>query len=227
MRRDGTGRRERRERVRGLYVIADTATLAGRDLVASVAAALLGGAAIVQYRDKGGDPELRRAQADALRGLCRRHDALFIVNDDFELALACGADGVHLGRHDDAVALVRREHPELLVGASCYADLARAAQMSAAGADYLAFGSFRASPTKPDAVRADDEILRQARGRFDVPLVAIGGIVEQDVPHLLRCGADAIAVISAVFGQADPRRASAAFAGYFQQHEPATRETER
>ena len=161
---------------RGLYALTpdepDTAAL-----VAAVRAAVAGGAAAVQYRSKRADAALQRAQAAALAALCREARVPLIVNDDLELALEVDAAGVHLGRDDgDLAAARRRLLPGKLLGASCYDRLDRAARAVAAGADYVAFGSVFASPTKPAAVRAPLALFGEAKRRLGVPLVAIGGI---------------------------------------------------
>lgn len=199
--------------IRGLYVIADSALLSPGSLVGAVEQALLGGALAVQYRDKQGHGATRTAELKELRALCRQCAVPLILNDDPALALAIDADGVHLGKGDSAIADARALlGPGLLIGASCYNDLSRALAAWEAGADYVAFGSFFASPTKPDAVAAPIELLRQARQALDLPLVAIGGITPENGPGLLAAGADALAVISGVFGQADVTAAARRYA---------------
>lgn len=195
----------------GLYAItvetADTARL-----LEQVAAALAGGAAAVQYRDKSGDVARRHEQASELVALCRRHGAPLVVNDDLRLANLAGADGVHLGRGDGSVREARIVlGPNRFVGASCYQDLERARAAQAAGADYVAFGSFFPSPTKPAAPRAPLDLLRAARAELRVPLIAIGGITPANAAALLDAGADGLAVLSAVFGAPDVRAAAHAF----------------
>ncbi len=201
--------------VAGLYVIADTALLAPGTLANAVAGALRGGAAIVQYRDKRRDEDGARQRAEliALRALCRRSGAPLIINDDPELALEIGADGVHLGRDDGRITAARaRLGDGMLIGASCYNDLSLAFAAREAGADYVAFGSFFASRTKPEAVAAPVELLRRARQALDLPLVAIGGITPENGAQLIAAGADALAVISGVFGQPDPEAAARRYA---------------
>ena len=208
----------RRVSISGLYAlspeIADTATLTER-----VAAALSGGASAVQYRNKAASPKLRLAQALALRELCAVRCATFIVNDDVELAAAAGADGVHLGRDDAALAMARaRLGPNALIGASCYDSLARAEAAVRAGADYIAFGSFFPSKVKPQAIRAHTSLLTAARAQWGVGIVAIGGITPANAGPLLAAGADALAVISALFDTPDARgvgAAARAFAALF------------
>ncbi len=189
--------------IRGVYAITDPGS--GPGLVRDVERALVGGAAVIQYRDKGSGAQRRRREAEALRQLCRDYGALFIVNDDIELAAAVNADGVHLGEDDGALDAARVQlGANAIIGASCYNSLERAERALAAGADYLAFGSFYDSPTKPAARRAPLDLLGRARARFPVPLVAIGGITADNAAALTQAGADAIAVISAVFSAGDP-----------------------
>ncbi len=210
-----------RDRLRGLYAVTDAALAGNRPLPDLVAQALAGGARLIQYRDKSADPARRLAEAGALVALCRSAGALLIVNDDVELALAAGADGVHVGRDDAAVATARaRLGPDRLVGASCYDRFDLAVAAKAAGADYVAFGSFYPSGTKPDAVRANVALLERAHRELAVPVVAIGGITPENGRALVRAGADMLAVITAVFGAADVRTAAAALARLIASQEP-------
>jgi thiamine-phosphate pyrophosphorylase len=210
-----------RDRLRGLYVITDQALAGGRALPPLVEDALAGGARVVQYRDKTNDHARRHAEAAALAALCRDAAALLIVNDDVELALAVHADGVHLGRDDAAIAAARaRLGPDRVIGVSCYDRFELALAAQEAGADYVAFGSFHPSPTKPTAVRADLSLLARGRRELALPLVAIGGITPENGRALVAAGADMLAVINAVFGAADVRAAAAVFAPLFASEEP-------
>lgn len=201
-------------RIAGLYAITPE-QLDASDLVARCQRALAGGARLLQYRDKRAADANRLQRAAALAELCRAHAALFIVNDDVELAAQVRADGVHLGRDDVPVDRARAALGRgAIIGVSCYADLERAGRAAAAGADYLAFGSCFASPVKPEAPRAPLALLRQAR-RFGLPVVAIGGITRENAAQAIGAGADAIAVITAVFGAADVERAARALARLF------------
>ncbi|MFN2308957.1 MAG: thiamine phosphate synthase [Gammaproteobacteria bacterium] len=202
--------------MRGLYAITDTALTPGAQLLPAVAAALRGGARVIQYRDKGLDLPRRAEQAAALVALCAGHGAQLIVNDDVELAAAVGAAGVHLGRDDaDPRAARRRLGAAALIGVSCYNQLARAQAAAAAGADYVAFGRFFPSSTKPQAVAATPELLSAARRALDLPLVAIGGITPDNGARLIAAGADLLAVIHGVFGQADIEAAARRLARLF------------
>jgi len=203
-------------RIIGLYAIADTQYLDDARLLPAVGEALAGGARILQYRDKKHGATDRARQAGELAALCRKHGALFVINDDVELVKQVRADGVHLGREDAAIAQARAQlGPQPIIGVSCYNDLARAEQAQAEGADYVAFGSFFPSRTKPQAVRAGLELLRAAKQKLHIPVVAIGGITHENGVHLLAAGADALAVIEGVFGQLDVRAAAERFARLF------------
>ena len=192
----------------GIYAITPETADTER-LLAQVEAALAGGVAAVQYRDKSGEVARRHEQASELVALCRQFGAPLIVNDDLRLADLCGADGVHLGQDDGSLREARIIlGPKKLVGASCYQSLDLALAAQAAGADYVAFGSFFPSPTKPAAGRASLDLLREAAPRIHVPLVAIGGITLANAPQLLDAGADSLAVLSALFDAPDIRAAA-------------------
>ena len=208
------GRRDRALRLAGLYAItpdlADTPAL-----IARVEAAAIGGASAIQYRNKGADAALRRRQAEALARVAKKHRVLLVINDDPALCAAVDADGVHVGRDDGSVEAARRiVGPERIVGVSCYDNFALAEAAVAAGADYVAFGSFFPSIVKPDACRADASLLRRGV-TLGVPVVAIGGIDASNVGGLARAGADAAAVISAVFDAKDVTAAARAIAAAF------------
>jgi thiamine-phosphate pyrophosphorylase len=202
---------------RGLYAVTDGVERPLETLVALVEAVIRGGAAVVQYRDKSMDAARRAREASALRALCRSHGVPLIVNDDVELARSVGADGVHLGRDDLPPAEARdRLGPGAIIGASCYADPECALAAEAAGADYVAFGRFFPSRTKPQATPASVALLAAVRPRLRVPVVAIGGITPENAPALIAAGADLLAVVQGVFGDPDPRAAAARFASLFE-----------
>lgn len=193
---------------RGLYAItqqtADTPAL-----LAWAQAVIDGGAVWLQYRDKSTNAALRQQQAAALARLCRTQGARFIVNDDAALAEACAADGVHLGADDGDVAAARaRLGPQYWIGASCYDDDHRAVVMAHAGADYLAFGAFHPSGTKPLAKMASPALLMRARA-LGKPLVAIGGITPENGSMLLQAGADLLAVVGGLVGPPEAARNAA------------------
>jgi thiamine-phosphate pyrophosphorylase len=207
-------RRVRMRRLAGLYAVtpdlADT-----EDLVARVTDALEGGASAIQYRNKTAGPALRLAQASALARVHAIRGGIYIVNDDAALAAAVGADGVHIGEEDGAIAAAREVlGPDRIIGVSCYDDFQSARAAVAAGADYVAFGSFFLSAVKPGARRADIALLGEARS-LGVPVIAIGGITSSNAGELRGAGADAVAVISAVFMAPDIEAAARAVAAAF------------
>jgi thiamine-phosphate pyrophosphorylase len=189
--------------VSGLYAItpdeSDTAALARK-----VELALRGGAQLLQYRNKGASSDVRKEQIATLLPLCRATGVPLIVNDDLGLALELGADGVHLGREDGDLVVARRALGSgKLLGSSCYADLECALAARAQGVDYVAFGAAFPTATKPHAVRAPLSLYSEARSRLRAPIVAIGGITLKNAASVITAGANAIAVISALFDAED------------------------
>ena len=200
--------------VNGLYAITPD-TEDSEQLIEQVSAALDGGARVLQYRNKGSDPVRRLWQANILASLARSRDALFIVNDDIELARAVQADGVHVGRDDAAIATARATlGPAAIVGASCYNSIELARAAVAAGASYVAFGAVFPSGTKPGAVAAPLELFTQSAD-LGVPRVAIGGITAANAAQVVTAGADAIAVIGGLFDGDDVAERAAALAALF------------
>jgi len=193
-------------KLRGLYAITP-------DDIGRVAAAVASGAlCALQYRSKFADAARRRTEAQALALLCRRHGVPLIINDDLELALEVGAEGLHLGIEDGDLAAARARLPGRILGASCYDRLELARRAVAAGADYVAFGSVFASPTKPGAVRAPLALFGHDLG---VPKVAIGGITAENAPQLVAAGADAVAVLSDLFDAPDVAARAREYANVF------------
>ena len=209
-------------RLRGLYAITPEHRSPSLPLSAQVDQAIQGGARVIQYRDKRGDGDRRLREAGELLALCRRAGVLLIINDDLETAARIGADGVHLGRDDARPALARKRlGANAIIGASCYDSLERALHARDAGVDYVAFGRFFPSSTKPDAVQADPELLRQARRGLNLPVVAIGGITAQNGGLLIARGADMLAVVDGIFGQPDVTEAARNFSRLFFSQEVA------
>jgi thiamine-phosphate pyrophosphorylase len=204
-------------RLAGLYAItpdsANSDALIGKAR-AALECAHLGGWAALQYRNKAASASQRAAEARALYELCRVRRVPLIVNDDLELALACDAGGLHLGRDDGTVAAARARLGARLLGASCYDSLELARAAVAAGADYVAFGSVFPSATKPGAARAPLALFGAAR-RLGVPLVAIGGITLDNAAAVIGAGADCVAVISDLFDAPDIAVRARAFASLF------------
>lgn len=205
-------------KLRGLYAITDSQLLAGGKLLPYAEAALKGGATLLQYRDKSSDEARRLRQAEALRELCRRYGAGLIINDDAELAARLGV-GVHLGQEDGSLAAARALlGRDAIIGATCHARLELAEQARQEGASYIAFGRFFDSQTKPGAPAATPELLEQARARFRLPIVAIGGVTLDNAPALIARGASMVAVIHALFAAenaAEVERRARAFSQLF------------
>jgi thiamine-phosphate pyrophosphorylase len=200
----------------GLYAITDSHLIPAAKLAEQVAAAITGGAAVIQYRDKSPNHRQRQQQAAALALLCHSHDIPLIINDDADLAAAVGASGVHLGKSDDTVRSARKLlGTHAIIGVSCYNELERAVEAVREGADYVAFGRFFPSLSKPHAIMADPALLIRARQCLQVPVVAIGGITPENGQPLIRAGAHLLAAIHGVFGQADTEAAARRYADLF------------
>lgn len=183
---------------RGLYAITQTGHKSADTVIEEVAAAIRGGAVVVQYRDKNPGNALDLARE--LVKLCHRHQVPLLINDDIELAAQAGADGVHLGREDAAIGKARdRLGPEAIIGCSCYNSVELALAAERQGADYVAFGRFFPSSSKPLARPAELATLRRAKQALTVPRVAIGGILPENGAQLLEAGADLLAVIGGLF----------------------------
>jgi thiamine-phosphate pyrophosphorylase len=200
--------------LQGLYAITSAAVC--RDdarLMMAVAAALRGGARLLQYRDKDASPSQRLRRAEALAVRCHQAGTRFIVNDEVALAAAVGADGVHVGRSDSAVAAARAALGDTaLIGASCGDDLAYAREVIAAGASYVAFGRLFPSRTKPLAPATTLDTLTAAVASLPVPVCAIGGIGLAQLPAVLATGVRLVAAVDGVFGAADIEAAARAYA---------------
>ncbi len=202
-------------RLSGLYAVTPDLNDTTR-LLEVVEAALRGGASLLQYRNKLATEDLRLEQASALLNLCRHHAVPLIINDFPELCSAVDADGVHLGGTDGEIAVARAQlGSDKIIGLSCYDRLDLAVAARHAGADYVAFGSCFGSNTKPEAVNASLELFGQARHRMDLPMVAIGGITAQNGKLAIDAGADALAVIAALFDVPDVQQAAQTFSNLF------------
>jgi len=207
-------------KLRGLYAITDTALQAPEELAARVQQAIDGGARLIQYRDKSGDTARREQQARTLVEQCTAHQVKLIINDDVALAGAVGAHGVHLGRDDAGIAAARELLGQsAIIGVSCYNQWSLAEQAVHLGADYIAFGRFFPSATKPDAVRADPALLSRAQREFDIPVAAIGGITRENAGSLIAAGADLLAVVRDIFGAGDVTAAAQAYQTLFMSHD--------
>ncbi|MDH5183700.1 MAG: thiamine phosphate synthase [Gammaproteobacteria bacterium] len=205
------------QRIHGVYAITDPVAGEGEHLLLHVRQALEGGVRILQYRDKTTDHARRQLEAVALLKLCEAYGATFIINDDVELAAEIGAHGIHIGKNDATLKKARAQlTPEAIIGVSCYNQLQLAKEAAEAGADYVAFGRFFASQTKPNAIQAEVEILTQAKAELSLPVVAIGGISPENGDQLIQHGADALAIIQGIFAQTDIKAAAQRHAALFQ-----------
>lgn len=188
----------RMHKIRGLYAV--TPDIANTALLCQmVEAALQGGASVVQYRNKVADKNLQFTQAKALLKICQQYQIPLIINDNLMLAKMVGADGVHLGASDGEVSVARETlGADKIIGVSCYNQIALAVSVAEQGASYVAFGACFASNTKPNAPTASLALFDEAK-QLNIPIVAIGGIDLQNAHLLKAAGANAIAVVNALF----------------------------
>lgn len=202
--------------IQGLYVITDPSCSPPERLMADVTLALKGGARIVQLRDKSSAYEIQLSLAKQLKTLCESYQAWLIINDDIQLTKQSQAHGVHIGKNDEDVKTARDIlGADAIIGVTCYNDYQRAEQMQNLGADYVAFGRFFPSLTKPDAPQADIQTLIQAKKNLTIPIVAIGGITQINAKQLINTGVDSLAVIQGVFGQPDIKAAAQSISQQF------------
>jgi len=188
----------RMHKIRGLYAV--TPDIANTALLCQmVEAALQGGASVVQYRNKVADKNLQFTQAKALLKICQQYQIPLIINDNLMLAKMIGADGVHLGASDGEVSVARETlGADKIIGVSCYNQIALAVSVAEQGASYVAFGACFASNTKPNAPTTSLALFDEAK-QLNIPIVAIGGIDLQNAHLLKAAGANAIAVVNALF----------------------------
>lgn len=204
-----------RRDLRGLYVIIDPLVAGGRDLVYITREAIVGGARIIQWRDKTREKGLQLPEVEAIAAVCRDANVSLIINDDADIALAVGADGVHLGQKDLPVAVVRRIGPTgWIIGASTN-NVAEARKAEADGADYVSVGNLFGTSSKDDTRPATLDVLTHVKAAVGVPVCAIGGIAETNIHSVIAAGADIASVISAVVAADDPRSAAQRLAKAF------------
>ena len=205
--------------LRGLYGITDADLLPNPEILyQSVEEALRGGMQILQYRDKQNNHATQLKQAATLKELCDNYSALLIINDSVELTKAVGAHGVHLGRDDGDVMNARNLlGSDVIIGCSCYNSLSQAQQMEALGVDYVAFGRFFKSSTKPEAKSADINLLQQSKTLIDIPVCAIGGITTENAALLIQQGVDMLAVIHDLFSTRQVQDKARRFTELFKQ----------
>lgn len=198
----------------GLYAITSENHANPQELAKKVNAALRGGAKVVQYRAKSSLDKVQEARL--LLAECRQFQVPLIINDDVELALCIGADGVHLGKDDGSIEAAREKlGADAILGVSCYDSVERAVEAEELGANYVAFGRFFPSSSKPNAPCAHLDTLIAAKERLRLPIVTIGGITPENGKVLIEAGADVLAVINAVFGAEDTEHAALAIKALF------------
>jgi len=199
----------------GLYAITQTEGKQPEQVIQEVASALKGGAGVIQYRDK--NPVDKVYLAKQLLQLCHQYNVPLLINDDIELACQVGADGVHLGRDDGDITAAREKlGDKAIIGVSCYDDINIAIKAETKGVDYVAFGRFFPSNSKPLALPAHTETLGLAKQKIKVPIVAIGGILPENADTLLTAGADLLAVIGGVF-DSEPESSAKAYTLLFKE----------
>jgi len=212
-------RQDKTKHLRGLYIIIDTQALRGRNHVDVAAEVIRGGAKVIQLRDKTMAKRELLSIAQELRNLCSQHSVLFIVNDYLDVALATSADGLHLGQSDLPVKLARKLLPmDMILGCSV-TTVEQAVTAETDGVDYIAVGSMYPQPLKETAKVIGLDFLRQIRQRISLPLVAIGGLTEDNVAQVHTAGADSVAVISAVLGAKSPAEAARQIVDRFETRE--------
>lgn len=206
----------------GLYAITPDRYPHRERLLNEVEAAISGGLALLQFRDKSGDTAWRQQTAEDLVQLCTRNECPLIINDDIDLALEINAAGVHLGEDDPDLSKARQLlGEEAIIGASCYNRLELGERAANQGASYLAFGSMYASSSKPKARSCSPEVISAAKA-LSLPLVAIGGITPDNVGSLVQAGADYVAVISSLFDAEDIQQQAELFTRHIEwAHEQA------
>lgn len=201
--------------LQGLYAITDP-ELMGTELIAKSEQAISGGINILQYRNKTASIEQQEQEASTLARLCKKHHVLFIINDNIELAIKVNADGIHLGQKDTHIQQARELlGKDKIIGITCNNQIKFAQTAQQQGADYVAFGRFFNSLTKPSAPQAELSLLSEAARLIKIPVVAIGGITPQTAPLLLKEGVDMLAVIQGIFGQDDILSATEEFVDIF------------
>lgn len=200
----------------GLYVITDCRNLTTDELITKTALILQSGISMLQYRNKTANLPVREYQALQLQQLCHNYSVPFIVNDDIKLAQKINADGVHLGRDDQACDNARKIlGPDYIIGISCYNKIKLALAAETSGANYIAFGAFFPTTSKSVTSIATTALLTQAKQQLNLPVVAIGGITPEKGKKLVQAGADFLAVISSIYEAPDPVMATRAYLNLF------------
>lgn len=208
-------------KLRGLYAITDELLTPYQNglIFKLVEEALKGGAKVIQLRDKHSSLQELLPIAKKLKELCHTYNALLIINDRIDLAIKVEADGLHIGIEDASLREARRKLPNKIIGVSCYGDLERALLAQSEAANYVAFGSFFTSPTKPTAKTISKEVLIEAKKIIKIPICAIGGITLSNAKELAFLGVDMLAVISGLWNSRDIYATAKAFSSLFDKAE--------
>lgn len=185
--------------LKGLYVITDEYLTPDESVIAYVEDALIAGANIVQYRNKTKSDEEVEDTCRALQAICSHYSVPFIIDDRPHLATKIHADGIHIGKDDMPLDEARKIFPKGIIGVSCYGSIRKAKEAQEEGADYVAFGSFFASPTKPHSGIISMNVLHKAKEAVDIPICAIGGISESNIGQIASTDIDMISVVSSAF----------------------------
>ncbi len=205
----------RNPKINGLYAITPELENTG-DLLDKTRQVLEGGAQLIQYRNKSANRILLREQAGLLLQLCREYTVPLIINDYLDLTIEIGADGLHVGQHDAAIAKARNQLGDNKnIGASCYNNLGLALQAEKEGADYVAFGAFFPSLTKPNTVSVTMNLIDEAKNKITVPIIGIGGIRLTNAKMVIQSGCVAIAVCNDLFQSGNIKTKAAQYAQLF------------
>ena len=202
-------------KLKGLYVISDDTLTPDETLLEQLEQALLGGASIVQLRDKKNSDDIIREKIKKVQKLCKEHDALFVLNDKIDLAIDLECDGLHIGKSDHERFSEIRKNFKGVIGVSCYGDVAMAKDFEKRGADYVAFGSFFTSPTKPNSNIIALDILQDAQIKLSIPVCAIGGIHTQNIEDVMEFHPDMVSVIHDIWTATDIKSQSSLYASQF------------
>jgi len=204
-------------KLNGLYIISDDILTPSHTIIQQVENALKGGAKIVQLRDKKSSLEQVIQTALALESLCKHYKALFVLNDKVELAIELGLSGLHIGKSDyHRVAQIREDFSGVL-GVSCYGDVAFAKEMQDIGIDYVAFGSFFSSPTKPNSNIVSLEVIEKATEQLDIPVCVIGGLNSENISLVMQHKPDMISLISDIWRDEDIQNKANFFASLYEE----------
>ena len=204
-----------KQKLKGLYVISDDTLTPDETLFSQIEQALLGGTSIVQLRDKKNSDDVMIEKIKKLQKLCKEYDALFVLNDKIDLAIELECDGLHIGKSDHDRFDETRKNYKGIIGVSCYGDVAMAKDFQDRGADYVAFGSFFTSPTKPNSNIIALEVLKDAKIQLSIPVCAIGGINTKNVDDIVQFKPDMISVINDIWTASDITSQASLYANQF------------